>query len=75
MHFVDNYKLQMNFEVVALHIGLDDYQNPEVIIVKKKGCNHPSRNTSSQIRKWTQHCSQLLHSILECWKKGPTNAG
>jgi hypothetical protein len=35
MHFVDNYKLQMNFEVVVLEIGLNVSQNSEVIIVKK----------------------------------------
>jgi hypothetical protein len=42
MHFVDNYKLQMNFEVVVLEITLYVSQNLEVIIVKKIGRNHPS---------------------------------
>jgi hypothetical protein len=41
MHIVDDYKLIVNFEIIVLHVRLDVFQNPEVVIVKKEDTTIP----------------------------------
>jgi len=43
MHIVDNHKLQVNFEVVILQVGLDVFQNTKVIIIKKEDTTIPCK--------------------------------
>ncbi len=48
MHIVDDNKLQVNFEVIILWVGLDVFQNLEVVIIKKGGRIHPLQDTCPQ---------------------------
>ncbi len=41
VHIIDNNKLQVKFEVIILHVGLDVFQNREVIIVKEEDGSIP----------------------------------
>jgi hypothetical protein len=36
VHAIDNNKLQVNFEVIVFQVGLDVFQIPKVVIVKKR---------------------------------------
>jgi hypothetical protein len=41
VHTIDDYKFRVNFEIIVFHVGLDVYQNLEVVIVKKDDATIP----------------------------------
>jgi hypothetical protein len=64
MHFVNDCKFQMNFEVVVLEIGLDVSQNSKVVIVKKYDTTIPR---DIQVRKSENGCNIVFNSCIPFW--------